>query len=151
MFNLGGNRAEIAQQKWRSQLDRFVDDYQTQLTALVWGLQQEWNDPDTILGLDLQPQPHFVACAREDLETLNRNTKGRIQEILGIIDGYQREKEVIVIAIAEGQIKLISFQPITPPPDCFAATTEDIDSLVELLEGALKAYIQKDKRTSNDQ
>jgi hypothetical protein len=141
MFNLGGNRAEVTQQKWRSQLDRFVDKYQTQLAALVWGLQQEWNDSETILGLDLQPQPHFVACGREDLEILNQNTKGQIQEILGIIDGYQRESEVIVIAIAEGQIKLINFQPQTSPPDCFTATSEDLDNLIELLEGVLKEYI----------
>ena len=115
MFNLGGNRAEIAQQKWRSQLDAFVDRYEIQLAALVWGLQQEWNDTDTILGIDLQPQPHFVACAKEDLEKLNQNTRGQIQEILGIIDGYQRETEVVIIAIALGQVKLINFQPETPP------------------------------------
>ena len=142
MFNLGGNRAKIAQQKWRSQLDRFVDAHQTQLAALVWGLQQEWNDLDTILGIDLQPQPHFVACAKEDLEKLNQNTKGQIQEILGIVDGYQKETEVVIIAIAEGQIKLINFQPETPPLECFTATSKDIDSLIASLEQALTEYIQ---------
>ena len=142
MFNLGGNRAEIAQQKWRSQLDRFVNAHQTQLAALVWGLQQEWHDLDTILGIDLQPQPHFVACAKEDLEKLNQNTKGQIQEILGIVDGYQRETEVVIVAIAEGQIKLINFQPETPLLECFTATNEDIDSLIASLEQALAEYIQ---------
>ena len=141
MFNLGGNRAEIAQQKWRSQLDRFVDEHETQLAALVWGLQQEWNDLDSILGIDLQPQPHFVACTKEDLEKLNQNTKGQIQEILGIVDGYQRETEIVIIVIAKGQIKLINFQPETPPPNCFAATTEDINNLIESLEQALGEYI----------
>ncbi len=142
MFNLGGNRAEIAQQKWRSQLDHFVDRHEIQLAALVWGLQQEWDDTDTILGIDLQPQPHFVACAKEDLEKLNQNTRGQIQEILGIIDGYQRETEIVIIAIAEGQVKLINSQPATPPPDCFTATPEDLDTLIESLEKALKEYIQ---------
>ena len=142
MFNLGGNRAEIAQQKWRSQLDAFVDQHETQLAALVWELQQEWNDTDTILGIDLQPQPHFVACAKEDLEKLNQNTRGQIQEILGIIDGYQRETEVVIIAITQGQVKLINFQPETPPPDCFATTSEDLDTLIDFLEKALKEYIQ---------
>ena len=141
MFDLGNNRPEIAAQKWRSQIDIFVNDCETQLAALAWGLQQEWQDENTILGIDLQPSPHFVACAKEDIEKLNKNTKGQLQEILGIIDGYQRETEIVVLAIGEGQVKLINFQPPNPPAECFAATAEDIDRLIEMLETALGKYI----------
>ena len=103
MFNLGNNRPEIAAQKWRSQLDLFVNEYETQLAALTWGLQQEWDDLETILGIDLQPTPHFVACTKTDIEKLNKNTRGQLQEILGIIDGYNRETEIVIMAIGEGQ------------------------------------------------
>lgn len=141
MFNLGNNRPEIAAQKWRSQLDLFVNEYEIQLAALTWGLQQEWDDLETILGIDLQPTPHFVACAKTDIEKLNKNTRGQIQEILGIIDGYNRETEIVIMAIGEGQVKLINFQPPQPPPDCFNSTTKDIDSLLKILETALGQYI----------
>ncbi len=141
MIGFGKNRPEIEQQKWRSQLDRFVEENQKQLTALVWGLQQEWQNSDNILGIDLQPQPHFVVCAKKDIEKLNQNTKGQIQEILGIIDGYQPETEVLILAIGEGQVKLINYQPTSAPPDCFAEVTEGIDRLIEILEAALGEII----------
>ncbi|WP_036482339.1 hypothetical protein [Myxosarcina sp. GI1] len=143
MIGFGKNRPEIAQQKWRLQLDRFVEENQKQLAALVWGLQQEWQNSDNIhiLGIDLQPEPHFVVCAKEDIEKLNQNTRGQIQEILGIIDGYQPETEVLILAIGEGQVKLINYQPTSAPPDCFAEVTEDIDRLIEILEAALVEII----------
>lgn len=136
MFQFGGNQPQAAE-KWRSQVDRFVAENEIKLAALAWGLQQEWNDNDLVLGIDLKPQPHFVACAKEDLEHLNHNTKGHLQEILGIVDGYQRDREVVIIAIGEGQVKLINFQPKTPPPASAEEVTEDIDSLIELLEANL--------------
>ena len=142
MFDLGNNRPEIAAQKWRSQLDLFVSDYELQLAALAWGLQQEWREEEDVLGIDLQPTPHFVACSRQSLEKLNRNTKGRLQEILGIVDGYDRETEVIIIAIAEGQIKLINFQPKTTPSNCFTNIDENLDQLISTLEAALSEYIK---------
>ncbi len=141
MFDLGDNRPEIAEQKWRSQLDFFVTDYQEQLAALAWGLKQEWGESNDVLGIDLKPTPHFIACSQDDLEKLNRNTKGRIQEILGIVDGYDPALEVVIIVIGEGQVKLINFQPETTPGDCFAATDGDIDRLISILETALKKYI----------
>ncbi|MDJ0567604.1 MAG: hypothetical protein QNJ53_01015 [Pleurocapsa sp. MO_192.B19] len=142
MFNLGNNRREIAEQKWRSQLDRFVQDNQQQLAALAWGLQQEWGESKDILGIDLQPTPHFVACSQESLEQLNQNTRGQLQEILGIIDGYDRETEVVIIGIGEGQMKLINFQPKTTPPNCFAIINDDLDQLIAVLEAALAKYIK---------
>jgi hypothetical protein len=140
MFNLSNNQPEIVAQKWRSQLDHFVTDYEQQLAALAWGLQQEWGDNQDILGIDLQPTPHFVACSPESLEKLNKNTRGQIQEILGIVDGRDQATEVVIIAIGEGQIKLINFQPETTPPDCFALNG-DIEQLIDSLETALSKYV----------
>ncbi len=142
MFDLGDNRPEIAEQKWRSQLDFFVTDYEEQLAALAWGLKQEWGERNDVLGIDLKPTPHFVACSQDNLEKLNRNTKGRIQEILGIVDGYDPAREVVIIVIGEGQVKLINFQPETTPGDCFVATDGDIDQLISTLETALNKYIK---------
>ena len=142
MFDLGNNRPEIAEQKWRSQLDLFVSDYEQQLAALAWGLKQEWQDSDDVLGIDLQPTPHFVACSQESLEKLNRNTRGIVQEILGIVDNYDPAVEVAIIGIAEGQVKLINFQPELTPAECFAAANNDIDELISTLETALTKYIK---------
>lgn len=142
MFGFGGNQPQVAREKWQSQLDVFVDENQQQLAALTWGLQQEWQDLDTVLGIDLKPEPHFVACAKEDIEQLNQNTKGQLQEILGIIDGYNRETEVVIMAIGEGQVKLINFQPKITPPACFEAVPKDLDILIETLESALAAHLK---------
>ncbi len=148
MFDLGDNRPEIAEQKWRSQLDFFVTDYEQQLAALAWGLKQEWGDSDDVLGIDLQPTPHFVACSQDSLAKLNKNTRGRIQEILGIVDGYDSAVEVVIIGIGEGQVKLINFQPEITPADCFAATDGDIDQLISILETALNNYIDSSTEKS---
>lgn len=142
MFDLGNNRPEIAAQKWRSQLNSYAIDYETQLAALAWGLQQEWAENQDVLGIDLQPQPHFVACSRESLEKLNKNTRGQLQEILGIVDNYDRETEVVIIAIADGQVKLINFKPETNPARCFAELDQDLDQLIATLETGLAEYVK---------
>ena len=142
MFDLGNNRPEIAEQKWRSQLDLFVSDYEQQLAALAWGLKQEWQDSDDVLGIDLQPTPHFVACSQASLEKLNRNTRGIIQEILGIVDNHDPAVEVVIIGIGKGQVKLINFQPEPTPEECFAATDGDLDSSIATLETAMAEYIK---------
>ncbi len=131
------NPKNSVQEKWRWQLDNFTNENKTKLSALAWGLQQEWQDENSILGIDLKPQPHFVSCNRESLEKLNQNTKGHLQEILGLIDGYESEIEVLIIAIGEGQVKLIHFKPDVPPPDSFEAENRDIDRLIQELETAL--------------
>lgn len=133
------NKNRQVKEKWRWQLDNFVDENEAKLSALAWGLQQEWEDSASILGIDLKPQPHFVCCHRESIEKLNQKTKGHLQEILGLIDGYQPEKEVLILAIGEGQVKLIHFQPDTPPPDSFEAENRDIDKLIQDLETTLGA------------
>jgi hypothetical protein len=142
MFDFGDHRPEIAEQKWRSQLDLFVKDYEQQLAALAWGLKQEWGECDDILGIDLQPTPHFVACSQDSLEKLNQNTKGIVQEILGIVDHYDPELEVVIVGIGQGQIKLINFQPQPSPVECLAATNQDLDELISTLETALSEYVK---------
>lgn len=142
MFDLGNNRPEIAEQKWRSQLNSFAIDYEEQLAALAWGLLQEWQDSKDVLGIDLNPKPHFVACSQESLEKLNKHTRGQIQEILGIVDGYDPTTEVVVIAIADGQVKLINYKPEVTPLECFNAADQDIDQLIADLEVALAEYIK---------
>jgi hypothetical protein len=140
-MRLGGNQFNTAKDKWRSQLDIFVQKNKQKLAALAWGIQEEWGDLDNILGIDLKPQPHFVACSREAIEELNRNTNQQIQEILGLIDGYKAEQEVIIIAIGEGQIKLIHFQPKLSPPECFQETEADLDTLIKILEEDLATQV----------
>ncbi len=142
MFDFGDNRPEIAEQKWRSQLDLFVNNYEQQLAALAWGLQQEWGESNDVLGIDLQPTPHFVACSQDSLEKLNQNTRGIVQEILGIVDNYDPAVEVVIVGIGKGQLKLINFQPKITPAECFIAMNSDIDSLIIGLETALIEYIK---------
>ena len=140
-MQFGSSKNSQTEEKWRWQIDNFVDDYKAQLAALTWGLHQEWNDSkDTILGIDLYPTPHFIACTREQIEKLNRDTRGYLKEILGLIDGYQPEIEVLNIVIGEGQIKLIHFQPEVSPPDCEQSEGKSIDRLIEILESKLKEY-----------
>ena len=140
-MQFGSSKQNLPEEKWRWQLDNFVDDYEQKLAALAWGLQQEWGELDHILGIDLKPQPHFVVCTKESLEKLNKSTKGHLQEILGLVDGYQREQEILILAIGEGQVKLLHFQPQINPPECFIAENQDIDGLITFLESALTLNI----------
>lgn len=137
MIRFGNNPENTAQERWRSQLDEFVQTNQQKLAALVWGLQQEWNDSEQTLGIDLKPTPHFVTCSRSAIEQLNQNTNNHLQEILGLIDGYKPEEEVLIIVIGDGQIKLIHFQPSPSPPLCFANSAENLDTLIEVLSTTL--------------
>lgn len=137
MIRFGNSQNNKPEDKWRWQLDDFARDNQQQLAALAWGLQQEWGELDNILGIDLKPKPHFVSCSREAIEKLNHNTNGQLQEILGLIDGYKPEEEVLIIAIGEGQVKLIHFQVEPTPPVCFQESQTDIDSLITSLEASL--------------
>ena len=104
---------------WRYQIDDFVHANQEALAALAWGLRQEWGETPDVPGIDLKPTPHFVACSNEAIEELNQNVGNRLQEILGIVEGYDPESEVVMMVIGDGQVKLINFKPKTPPPECF--------------------------------
>ncbi|NER24500.1 MAG: hypothetical protein F6J86_36765 [Symploca sp. SIO1B1] len=138
-----GNRpSEKAEDKWRHQLDRFVKNHQQELAALAWGLFLERGDRDDTIGLDLQPKPHFVYCSREALDTLNRNVDNKIQEILGVVDAHQPEREVLIISIGNGQLKLIFFEPEPSPAVCFEQVGENVNTLLERLEEQLALAIQ---------
>ncbi|MBR8829773.1 MAG: hypothetical protein N5P05_001275 [Chroococcopsis gigantea SAG 12.99] len=123
-----------ATNRWRYLLDRFVEENQQDLAALAWGLKLEWGDSQDVLGVDIKPTPHFVCCSRSAIETLNRNVGRKVQEILGIIDGYKPEKEVVIIGIGEGQLKLIYFEPDFSPQECFEKINIDLDTLIQKLE-----------------
>ncbi|HEY9711286.1 MAG TPA: hypothetical protein V6D48_23960, partial [Oculatellaceae cyanobacterium] len=119
MIMFGRPQPEKAEDKWKHQLDRFAKDNQQELAALAWGLSLERGESTDTVGIDLQPTPHFVYCPREAIEELNRNVENHLQEILGIVDAHNPEKEVLIIGIGNDQIKLIQFEPEPPPPTCF--------------------------------
>ncbi len=139
---LFGNPQPIGEEGWRQQLNRFVQANQQELAALAWGLFLEKGESDDTLGIDLEPSPRFVFCPKAAIETLNTNVNNQIQEILGFIDGYKPEKEVLIVGIGSGQIKLIQFEPQPPPPECFEQVALDVDSLLERLEQSLSKYVQ---------
>lgn len=141
MFPSFGNQDQ-PQEKWRSHVDWFVQDYKEQLTALAWGLQQEWENDGTILGIDLQPQPHFVPCSPDTVQTLNKRVGGRLQEIIGIINGADLDKEVLMLCIGGGQVKLIYFVAEPSPPECFEKYGADLDQLIEELEATMAKTIK---------
>lgn len=139
---LFGNAQPQGEQGWRQQLDRFVQANQQELAALAWGLFLEKGESDDTLGIDLEPSPRFVFCPKAAIETLNSNVNNQIQEILGFIDGHKPEKEVLIVGIASGQIKLIQFEPNPTPAICFEQLALDVDSLLERLEQSLSEYVQ---------
>ena len=139
---LFGNPQPIGEEGWRQQLNRFVQAHQQELAALAWGLFLEKGESDDTLGIDLEPSPRFVFCPKAAIETLNSNVNNQIQEILGFIDGHKPEKEVLIVGIGNGQIKLIQFEPKPTPPECFEQVAADVDTLLERLEQSLSQYVQ---------
>ncbi|MGF1478420.1 MAG: hypothetical protein ACFB4I_02870 [Cyanophyceae cyanobacterium] len=144
MFSPSSPPPRNAENRWRFQLDQFVQKNQQPLAALCWGLKQEWGDSNVVLGIDLHPHPHFVACTREAIEELNRNVNNQLREILGILDGHDPKTEVVIIGIGEGQVKLIHFEPKLPPSDCFK-NSGDIDTLITELEQRLNQMMEGDR------
>ncbi|MDM9384364.1 hypothetical protein QUB80_27205 [Chlorogloeopsis sp. ULAP01] len=138
----GTTQPESPENKWRRQLDQFIKTHQQELAALAWGLWLENSDSKVTIGIDLQPKPHFVYCPQEAVENLNLKVENRLQEILGIVAHYQPEVEVVMIAIAKDQIKLIHFEPQPAPPICFEQVGKDVDSLLEMLEQRLSEQLQ---------
>lgn len=125
--------------QWRLRLNQFVKDNEQKLAALTWGfhLQQQEQDKYEILGIDMQPTPHFVCCSREALEKLNQNVNQELREVLGIVDGYKPEEEIMLLGIGNGQINLINYKPNPSPPECYEQVTEDVDTLLQSLEAQL--------------
>lgn len=141
MISLGANFPDDAANQWRYQLDQFVKINQSELAALVWGLRQEWADTNNNLGIDLEPKPHFFSCSKDAIEKLNQQVDQKLQEILGILDGHNPETEVVIIAIAKGQVKLIYFQSEPSPPECFMKLDSGLDLLIENLEAKMQKIV----------
>ena len=126
---------------WRLQLDRFAEENQRQLSALVWGWRQQENDPDLVFGVDLKPKPHFFSCSSSAIQRLNQQLNHQIQEILGILDNHDPTEEVVLLALQEGQIKLLYFQPNPSPPLCFEQQSLKVDELLHQLESKLAVLL----------
>lgn len=141
MLPLGTTIPDDAANQWRYQLDQFVKANRPQLAALAWGFRQEWADTDNYLGIDLEPKPHFVSCAKDAIAKLNQQVDEKLQEILGILDHYNPETEVVIIAIAKGQIKLIYFQSDLPPSEYFTNLGADLDLLITELETQMQSIV----------
>ncbi|MGC9527674.1 MAG: beta-carboxysome assembly chaperone CcmS [Limnospira sp.] len=131
----------VDENRWQSQLDRFVENHQQELAALAWGIHREGENEDAILGIDLKQTPRFVSCPRSAIEILNRNTQNKLQEILGIIDGYKPEEEVLMIGIGSNTIKLVYFQTELTPPECFERINVDTNTLIGQLEEKMAGAI----------
>ena len=141
MIMFGRPQPERAEDQWKHQLNRFAKENQQQLAALSWGLHLERGKTDETLGIDLQPKPHFVYCPKKAIEALNQRVENHIQEILGIVDAHNPEKEVLIIGIGNDQIKLIQFEPEPPPPACFEQVGKDVDTLLTQLEQSLEKQL----------
>ncbi len=128
--------------KWRQQLEQFVQANQQELAALSWGLFLEKGESDDTLGIDLQPTPRFVFCPKAAIEKLNGQVDNQIQEILGFVDAHKPEKEVLLVGIGNGQIKLIQFEPEPAPPICFEKVAADVNTLLERLEQRMSEQIK---------
>ena len=133
---------EPEENSWQYQLDRFVEENQKELAAVAWGFDQDWKDQEMTLGIDLTSVPYFISCSKEALEALNKNVDNKLQEILGLIDGYQPEKEVLMIGIAKNSVKLIYFESNPTPPECFEKFGKDVNELLKKLEAKMVSQIQ---------
>lgn len=142
MTILDSTQPEANENSWQCQLDRFVENYQLELAALAWGFYQQYPEQDKILGIDFIPTPHFIYSSREALEKLNKSVNNKLQEILGLIDSYQPEKEVLMIGFSNNGIKLIYFEPEVNPPDCFQNINQTFDTLLDELEGKMTTKIK---------
>jgi hypothetical protein len=136
------NQPESSDNKWSHQLDKFVREYRKELAALSWGLWLENGDSQGIIGIDLQPTPHFVYCPKEAIEKLNSNVDSRLQELLGIVEHHKPDTEVLMIGIGKDQIKLIYFEPEPAPPSCYEQVGQDVNTLIEQLEQHLSEQVK---------
>jgi hypothetical protein len=127
---------------WRRQLDAFVKENQQELAALSWALWLENGDSKGTIGINLQPTPHFVYCPKEAIENLNNQVENRLQEILGLIVHHKPEVEVLMLGIGKDELKLIYFEPEPAPPACFEQVSQDINTLMDLLEQRLNQQLE---------
>ncbi|NJK66290.1 MAG: hypothetical protein HC941_06945 [Microcoleus sp. SU_5_3] len=144
MFLFDSPESKPNENSWRRKLDKFVKANQNELAALAWGLFLErGEESEEVLGIDLAERPRFVYCKKEAIEELNRQVKNHIQEILGVLKAHKPQTEVAIVAIGEGQIKLILFEPKPEPPICFEEAAADVDTLLDRLEKQMAEYMQE--------
>jgi hypothetical protein len=140
LFNRDSSRPDTRNLK---RIDRFVRDYRREFAALVWGydraieIEAKGGDRE-YLGIDLQPTPHIITCTRTQLEALNQSVDNRLREAIGVLDGYNPEKEVLVVGIADGQVQLIVFLCDDPTPaEEFRSVGLSVDVLLDRLEASM--------------
>ncbi|MBW4575986.1 MAG: hypothetical protein KME08_11960 [Aphanothece sp. CMT-3BRIN-NPC111] len=138
----GSIQPDRGEDNWRHQLNQFVKANQQELAALSWGLWLENGDTKGTMGINLEPTPHFVYCPKEAIETLNNKVENKLQELLGVVDAYNPEKEVLILGIGREEIKLVQFEPEPPPPTCFEQGTKDVNTLIEQLEQLMNEQIK---------
>jgi hypothetical protein len=139
---------ESPNNQWRRQLDKFVKEHQQELAALSWALWLENGDSKGTVGIDLQPTPHFIYCPKEAIEELNSKIENRLQELLGIVEHFKPEVEVLMIGIGKEEIKLIYFEPEIAPPACYERVGKDVDTLLEHLEQLLSEQFNAEQSAS---
>lgn len=142
MIQFGRTSSDSGEQNWRRQLDEFVKVNQQELSALAWGLWLENGDSQGTIGIDLEPKPHFVYCPKDAIERLNSTLENKLQEILGLVDAHDPQKEVLMLGIGNDQLKLIQFEPQPAPPNCFEQVAKDVDTLLEQLEQRLSDQLK---------
>jgi hypothetical protein len=133
----GSTQPESTENNWRSLLDKFAKENKMELAALSWGLWSENQNHEVTVGIDLKPQPHFVFCPRDAVEKLNSKVDNRLQEMIGLINNFKPEVEVLMIGIGQEQVKLIYFESQPTPPECFAQLGKDVNTLLDELEARL--------------
>ncbi|MGK7930302.1 MAG: hypothetical protein AB4041_02555 [Microcystaceae cyanobacterium] len=139
MIQFGSPAPDNKPNPWLQKLDQFSQQYQKELAAVAWGLRQEWGETKETLGIDVKPEPHFICCSHEAIAQLNQQVGQKIQEILGIIENHDPQKDIAILVIGDNQLKLLYFQPEPSPPQCLTESEATLDQLIELLEQQLKA------------
>jgi hypothetical protein len=141
-FLPGNLQPEKEEDRWRYELADFAKAHQQELAALSWGLWLENQHNGSVMGIDLQPTPHFVYCPKEAVLKLNETVGSFLQEVVGIVEGFNPEIEVLLVGINQGQLKVIEFVTDPPPPQCFETVSADVDTLLEQLEQGLRERIK---------
>lgn len=128
---------------WQEKLAKFVADHKPDLAALAWVVAHNQGETPGLIGVDFEPTPHLVFCSVEAIAALNQKVENQLQEILGLIDGYQPDKEVLLLGIGSRddlKIKLVQFEPDPTPPACYEALTVEPEALWQQLESNLAIY-----------
>lgn len=147
----GSRPPQTDSEPWKYRLDQFARDCRPQIAALSWSFHLANPETTDVLGIDLQPQPHFVTCPRRAVETLNKNVAHQLQEVLGLLDAYNPETEVLMLAIGDGQIKILFFEPDLTPPAAYESLDEPVlETLMVELEEELARRFPSESTSDNE-